>query len=154
GLGRMGFALAERLIRRGIPVALWNRSAGRADALVAKGATLQESPAMLARACRVVLTSLKDDDALDKVYLGPDGLLRGDQTGLLLIDTSTVLPDTVIRIGQEAARRGSAFIDAPLLGTVAPARQGRLIVVAGGDARDVQKAKTTLEHFARVVHHV
>jgi 3-hydroxyisobutyrate dehydrogenase-like beta-hydroxyacid dehydrogenase len=122
--------------------------------LVVQGATAFGSPAALASACDVVVTSLFNDLALDAVYMGTDGLFSGQQRGCLFIDTSTVQPATVVRLASEAFRAGASFVDAPVLGTVRPAREGQLLVLAGGTEADVLRAKTVLQHISRVVYHV
>jgi 3-hydroxyisobutyrate dehydrogenase len=154
GLGRMGTAMASRLLERGVPVVVWNRNPASIEPLVSRGAARAGSPAELTSASQVVLTSLLDDAALDAVFSGPEGLLKGHLQGKLFIDTSTVSPSTVVRIAEMSAAGGAAFVDAPVLGTVTPAREGRLIVMAGGTAENVARARATLNHIAAVIHHV
>jgi 3-hydroxyisobutyrate dehydrogenase-like beta-hydroxyacid dehydrogenase len=154
GTGRMGSAIGARLLERGVSIAVWNRASARTRELVEQGAVCCQSPAELAGSCDIVLTALLDDAALDDVYLGPEGLLRGDSRERLFINISTVSPATVIRLANEAAIVGASFVDAPVVGTVSPARAGQLIVMAGGSAADVARAKPLFEHIARVVHYV
>jgi 3-hydroxyisobutyrate dehydrogenase len=154
GIGRMGNAMGMRLLERGVPLVVWNRNPAAADSLVAQGAARANSLAELTEACSQILTSLTDDAALDAVYCGSRGLLEGAVQAKLFIDTSTVLPTTVMRIGRAAEQVGAAFVDAPVLGTVEPARAGRLIVMAGGSPEHIAIAHATLSHIARVVHHV
>jgi 3-hydroxyisobutyrate dehydrogenase len=154
GLGRMGCALAARLLECGVPVVVWNRTSGPECELVSRGATAAHSASALAEACHVVLTSLSDDAALDSVYLGSNGLLSHPANGQLFIDTSTVLPSTVRRIAKHVEQAGASFVDAPVLGTVAPARAGQLIIMVGGAESDVQRAREVLQNVARIVHHV
>jgi len=154
GIGRMGNAIALRLLERGVTLMVWNRNPTSIESLVSQGAACAQTPSDLTTACQVVLTSLSDDAALDAVYLSPQGLLQGETQGRLFVDTSTVSPATVVRIGHLAAQVGASFVDAPVLGTVTPAREGRLIVMAGGTPHSVARARATLEHIAAVIHHV
>src|SRR5262249_25607831 len=139
GTGRMGRAMAGRLLERQLALTVWNRTPERARALLGQGARIAASLAALTSECELILTSLKDDAALEEVYLGPDGLLRTEAQGRLFIDTSTVLPETCTKLANAAARIGASFIDAPVLGTVAPAREGRLVAMVGGAAEEVQR---------------
>jgi 3-hydroxyisobutyrate dehydrogenase len=154
GTGRMGSAVGARLLDCGVPVTVWNRSSARASDLVTGGARYCETPTELASACNIVITSLLDDGALDAVYLGAEGLLSGDCRERLFINISTVLPATVIRLASAAAKVGASLVDAPVIGTISPARAGQLIVMAGGSLPDISKAKSVFDHIARVVHHV
>lgn len=154
GLGRMGSAIAARLLERGFPLNVWNRTSARADALVARGAHRAASAAALAATSNLVITSLTDDVGLEQVYLGTNGLLEPAHEDCLFVDTSTVLPQTAIALASNVAARGGRFVDAPVLGTVTPARQGTLIAMVGGATPDVERARTVLDHIAKVVHHV
>jgi 3-hydroxyisobutyrate dehydrogenase len=154
GIGRMGNAMGLRLLERGVPLVVWNRNPAATEPLVAQGAARANTLAELTEACGQVLTSLSNDAALDAVYCGPRGLLEGAARGKLFIDTSTVSPTTVMRIGRAAEQAGASFIDAPVLGTVAPARAGRLIVMAGGSADHIAAARATLGHIASSIYHV
>jgi 3-hydroxyisobutyrate dehydrogenase len=154
GIGHMGSAIAGRLLECGVATAIWNRSSERQNELIARGAVAYPTPAALASACEIVITVLLDDLAVDSVYLGPGGLLSGNTRERLFIDTSTVQPATAVRIAGKAKAVGASFVDAPVIGTVGPARAGQLIVVAGGSSDEVTRAKYTLDHIARVVHHV
>jgi 3-hydroxyisobutyrate dehydrogenase len=154
GLGRMGSAIAARLLERGVPLNVWNRTPARAAALVALGAHRASSAAALAASSNLVITSLTDDVGLEQVYLGKNGLLEAVHEGCLFVDTSTVLPQTAIALASNVATRGCRFVDAPVLGTVTPARQGTLIAMVGGAAPDVALARTILDHIAKTVHHV
>jgi 3-hydroxyisobutyrate dehydrogenase len=153
GLGRMGRAIAERLLECGVRVTVWNRSADSVAPLVAQGASSAPSAAALATACDIVLTSLLNDAAIDTVYNGPSGLLTAPVAGKLFVDTSTISPETAVRIGNAASQAGASFVDSPVLGTVVPARTGRLIAMAGGTAEAVAKARAVLSHIAQTVHH-
>src|SRR5512136_2691358 len=93
GTGRMGAAIATRLLARGHAVAVWNRTPKKAQALAASGATVAVTPEELATKSEVVITVLTDAAAIDATYRGAHGLLAGDVRGKLFIDISTVRPE-------------------------------------------------------------
>lgn len=154
GTGKMGAAMAERLIDSGETLTVWNRTPERAASLVARGATLAASPAALAGACDTILCMLIDDDALATVYEGPNGLLAAPLAGRLVIEMSTVRATTTERLAARVRATGGAFVACPVGGTVAPARNGQLIGMAGGEASDVARARPLLEKLCRRLDHV
>ncbi len=154
GLGRMGTAIGERLLAAGLPLVVWNRTPGRAEALVTVGATLAPSLPELAATCTVVLTILTDDAAIQAVYNPVDGLLAADVSGRLFVEMSTVRTNTIQRLGQTLAARGAALVDAPLSGSLVPARQGQLLALVGGTAQDVARVQPVLGTFCRRVAHL
>jgi 3-hydroxyisobutyrate dehydrogenase len=150
----MGTAVAGRLLRLGHEVAVWNRTVDKTRALAAAGANVAATAAHLASASEVILSLLTDAAAIDRVYLGKDGLLSGDVAGKLFIEMSTVRPDTEKALAAKASAKGAAFIDCPVGGTVGPAREGKLLGLAGGDAADLARAKPVLDQLCRRIEHV
>ena len=100
GMGRMGAAMAQRLVSVGHSVWVWNRDAAKTEPLVALGAKAAKTPQDVASHCDIIITMLLNDKAIDTVLRGDHGLLSADLTGKLVIEMSTVLPEV-----QEAARR-------------------------------------------------
>lgn len=149
GLGRMGQAMAPRLLAAGFPVALWNRTPARAQPLLEQGATWTESLATLATTSDLVLTMLTDDAAVLRVYDPTNGLLAGAVEGRLFVEMSTIRPDTIRRVAGLAAERGAALLDAPMSGTVGPAREGKLMALVGGAPADLERARPVLEALCR-----
>jgi 3-hydroxyisobutyrate dehydrogenase len=154
GLGRMGTAMAERLMEIGHDLTVWNRSVDKAKPLVAAGAGAAATPAELAGRVEVIITILTDAKAVDGVYRGPTGLLSGDIAGKLVIEMSTVQPDTEVALAGEVRAKGAAFVECPVGGTTGPARQGKLIGLVGGEAADVARARPILEQLCRRIEHV
>lgn len=154
GLGRMGAAMAQRLMHTGSSVVVWNRSADKCEPLRAKGATVASSPADLASRSDVIITILTDAAAIDRVYRGADGILAGIVGGKLIIEMSTVRPETEQALAKDAAAAGAAFLECPVGGTVGPAQKGQLIGFAGGDAATVERARPVLEALCRRFDHV
>ncbi|MGB7255262.1 MAG: NAD(P)-dependent oxidoreductase [Xanthobacteraceae bacterium] len=151
GIGKMGAAIAARLIEVGHEVAVWNRTPDKAKAIA--GATVAATPAELLQRADVIISSLTDAAALDAVYKGPSGLLSGDVAGKLFIDMSTVLPATEVTLAEAVRGKGAAFVECPVGGSTGPARQGKLIGLVGGDAADVARARPILEQLCRRLEH-
>jgi len=153
GLGRMGSAIAARLVEVGHTVSGWNRSADKAKALGNAGVVLVDTPAALAARAEIIITILTDAAAIDAVYGGPSGLLSGAVDGKLFIEMSTVRPETEIALAAKLRAKGAAFIECPVGGTTGPARQGKLIGLMGGEAADAARARPILEQLCRRLEH-
>jgi 3-hydroxyisobutyrate dehydrogenase len=175
GLGNLGHAMARRLVDRGVDLVVWNRTRAKADALVA-GATepaaaaappgspgppgpppkaaalVAASPAAVISGAPAVLLSLADSDAVEVVLRGREGLLAGDCQGKLIIDTTTNHPVPVLLFHQLCRQQGARYVEAPVAGSVAPASQGKLVVMASGEAADIEAARPWLDHLAATVH--
>lgn len=132
GLGRMGTAIAGRLLDGGADLTVWNRSPGRTSALAGRGAGVADSLSDLADRTDIILAIVADDAAATSLYLGPGGLFGAARPDSLLVEMSTLLPRTIHHLGAEAAARSVAFLECPVLGTVGPARAGQLVDLIGG----------------------
>jgi 3-hydroxyisobutyrate dehydrogenase-like beta-hydroxyacid dehydrogenase len=141
GLGNMGAAIAANLIKAGNDVTVWNRSPGRARALVDAGARLAGSPGEAAASRAAVFTMLADDGALDSVLHGDSGLLAGLAKGALHVSMSTIAVATADRLTEEHHSRGQHFMCAPVFGRPEAAAAGKLFVVAAGDPADLERAE-------------
>jgi 3-hydroxyisobutyrate dehydrogenase len=154
GLGRMGTAIAERLKEVGHELTVWNRTPEKTKPFMEAGARVARSPAELAADVDAVITILTDADAIDAVYRGDNGLLSADLRDKLVIEMSTVRPETEIALGEEVRAKGAAFVECPVGGTTGPARTGKLIGLAGGSDEDIERARPILEQLCRRVEHV
>ena len=154
GLGRMGAAMAARLMEVGHQVSVWNRTRDKAAPLAAAGAWVAATPAELAEHAEAVISCLTNREALVAVYQGPSGLLSAHVLGKLFIEMSTVRPEAEIALCEVVRARGGTFVECPVGGTVGPARQGKLLGVAGGAAADFAVAKPLLAALCRRVEHV
>ncbi len=154
GTGKMGAALAVRLMSLGHELTVWNRNAAKTRELAAQGARVASTPAQLARDVEFVLSILTDAAAIDASYRGAQGVLAADLSGKLVIEMSTVRPETERALGAEVRARGGALIDCPVGGTVGPAREGKLFGFVGGEADDVARARPVLEQLCRRIEHV
>jgi len=153
GTGRMGGAMAGRLLDQGQTVEVWNRTPARTAALAEAGASVAPTPAALMANCDLVICMLFDAAAQAEVYKGADGLLAasGDT---LIVDMSTMTPDAARALGADVAAAGVSFLECPVGGTVAPAQNGKLLGMAGGEAAAYEQAKPILETLCRRVEHV
>ncbi len=151
GLGRMGAAMAHRLIEQGHEVTVWNRTAAKAEPLVDAGAKLAVTPLALVNAVELVIVIMFDADALNSVFEGPDNILSAPLDGKLIIEMSTVRPEVEQKLASEVALRGGAFIECPVGGTVGPARTGKLLGLVGGSEADFARAKPVLDQLCRRV---
>lgn len=154
GTGRMGAALASRLLGLGHSVAVWNRTAAKAYPLGADGATLAATPSELATGADFVISVLTDAAAIDATYEGAKGLLAGEVRGKLFVDMSTVRPEVEAALAGRVRARGAALVECPVGGSVGPAREGKLFGFVGGAAADVARARPLLEQLCRRVEHV
>jgi 3-hydroxyisobutyrate dehydrogenase len=153
GLGKMGAAIAARLIDVSHQLFVWNRSAEKTLPLIAVGATAASSPAELASASEIVITSLTDADALEAVYNGPSGLLAGDVGGKLFIEMSTVQPGTSVALAKKVRAKNAGYVECPVGGTVGPAREGKLLGLMGAEPADAERAKPILAQMCRRLEH-
>jgi 3-hydroxyisobutyrate dehydrogenase len=151
GIGKMGAAVAARLIDVGHEVTVWNRTPDKAKSVA--GAIVAATPAALAQSVETVITALTDAAALDAVYNGRSGLLDGDVAGKLFIDMSTVLPATEIALAGAVRANGATFVECPVGGSTGPARQGKLIGLVGADPADAARARAILEQLCRRIEH-
>ena len=154
GTGRMGAAMARSLARGGSELILFNRTREKCDVLADQlHCQVADTPAAAAAAADVVITMLADGPAVEEVWAGPDGLLEGASAGSVLADMSTVPPSVIRRFEAAARDRGAGILDAPVSGSVPLAETGKLTIMAGGTAEDLERARPTFEQLAtRVVH--
>ena len=151
GVGRMGGAIAARLIEVGHEVTVWNRTPDKVKPLADAGAKVAGTPAELAAQAEAVVTILTNREAMTAVYEGPQGLLAADARGKLFIEMSTVQPHEEMALADEVRAKGGLFVECPVGGTVGPARQGKLLGVAGAAKEDFERAKPLLDQMCRRV---
>ena len=150
----MGTSIAQRLLDVGHDVQVWNRTAEKAHDARAAGAKWASTLGELVNNSEVVISFLFDNAAVERVYLGPGGLLSGRVDGRLFIDMSTVSPGTHARIAPALASRNAGFIECPVSGSIPTARSGALVGFAGGAAPDFSRAQPLLGQLCRRVEHV
>jgi 3-hydroxyisobutyrate dehydrogenase len=154
GTGRMGSSIAQRLMSVGHEIGVWNRSSAKTKPLVEAGAKQFASPAELVESSDAVVVMLLNDAASEAVYRGPNGILKSALAGKLVIDMSTVRPDTMTSIGTSVMEQGAAFVECPVGGSTGPAKEGKLFGLVGGTKADVAGAMPILEQLCRRIEHV
>ena len=155
GTGRMGSAMARSVARAGHDVVVQNRTRSSCEALAGEiRARVVDTPAEAAAAADVAITMLADDTAVRSVFTGPDGLIEGAHEGGVLIDMSTVLPDTIRSLAEAVRATGSGILDAPVSGSVSLAEAGTLTLMVGGEAADLERARPVLESLAKTIFHL
>lgn len=144
GTGRMGSALAQRLLAAGCELAVYNRTKAKAEPLADRGATVVATPADLGTADIVFVTVGGSDDLIE-VILGPQGLISGPSVPAIVVDCSTVSADASQQVREQLARRGSALLAAPVMGNARVAEAGRLTLAVSGPEQTFQQARPYLE---------
>ncbi|RYH06251.1 MAG: NAD(P)-dependent oxidoreductase [Alphaproteobacteria bacterium] len=152
GLGVMGHPMAGHLARAGHQVTVYNRTAAKAEAWVQEyGGTFAATPAAAVSGAEFVFCCVGNDDDLRSVVLGDEGALSGMTSGAVFVDHTTASAAVARELHAEAARRGVAFVDAPVSGGQAGAVNGALTVMCGGDAAAFDTAKPVALAFAKAV---
>ncbi|MDC0760814.1 NAD(P)-dependent oxidoreductase [Brevibacillus sp. AG] len=149
GLGNMGIPMASNLLAAGYDVRVWNRTPGKAAPLVALGAKETATLSELVAQSDVLFTMVSDDDAVKAIYTGSDGLFSLPVQGKLAVDMSTISPDTSRFLAEQAKQAGLRFLDAPVSGSVGPAKEGKLVIMVGGEQADYEVAKPMLDKLGK-----
>ena len=157
GLGRMGHGMAGRYLDAGFTVAVWNRSKAKAEGLIARGAKWATSPEDAAIDADAVVTMVADDEASQRVWLGKGGAAANMKAGTLAIECSTVSHRHALEMDRELRSRGLIYVDCPVTGLPSAAAEGKLTLLVGADAADLEKARrylaplcSTIRHFGAV----
>ena len=133
GIGAMGSRIVRRLLANGYNVAVYSRDRAKAQSLSADGAALSDSLSALAASAEVIMSCLTDDSALRQVYLSPDGILAYSAPGSIVVEMSTVRPDTSRELAQAGADRGIQVLDVAISGSTPVLEQGMVTLLGGGD---------------------
>jgi 3-hydroxyisobutyrate dehydrogenase-like beta-hydroxyacid dehydrogenase len=149
GVGYMGRPIAQRLLQSGFKVTTYDRERSKANELVRFGSTVAENVAELSSSCDVVLSSLPNDEAVLDVYGGPDGVFANAHRGSLIIDTSTVYPETSKALWRLGSERGVDVLDVTISGSTPAAEQGALTLFGGGKQDSFDAAESIFRVIAR-----
>jgi 3-hydroxyisobutyrate dehydrogenase len=149
GTGIMGSGMGMNLLKAGHELVVWNRTEERTRILTENGAILGSSPAAAVEGVEFIITMLKDGNVVRTVLEGEDGALKGMSRDQVWIEMSTVGPEDTEAFASNAKELGVAFVDAPVLGTKAPAESGELVVVAGGDPALIERCRPVFEAVGR-----
>jgi 3-hydroxyisobutyrate dehydrogenase-like beta-hydroxyacid dehydrogenase len=146
--------MAANLLKAGYELTVWNRTASRADSLVAQGAKLAASPCDLAAASEVIFTIVSDPPALESVLWGDSGVFAGMRSGSVLVESSTVSPGLEKRVSAAAAAKGAEFLEAPVTGGTWGAEKGDLVFMVGGNAETLQRVEPVMSAMGKRFFHL
>ena len=153
GLGNMGGPMASNLLKAGHEVTVFDLSKAAVEALVTEGARTADSARAAADGAECVITMLPAGKHVEAVYLGDEGLLESLPAGTLLIDSSTIAPETSRKVAAAAADKDLVFIDAPVSGGVGGAKAGTLTFICGGEMSTFNRARPVLEAMGKNIFH-
>ncbi|WP_407885257.1 NAD(P)-dependent oxidoreductase, partial [Scytonema sp. NUACC26] len=154
GLGIMGSGMATNLLKAGYDVTVWNRSPESCKPLVEQGATQAQTPAKAVENAEAIMYSLANDNAVEEVVFGQDGILSNVRSPQIAIDMSTVHPDTSRRQAAAYAEKQVEFLDAPVFGSKNESAAGGLWIVVGGKWDVFEQVKPILEPLSETIHYL
>ncbi len=146
GLGNLGMTMAKRLLSEGVNLTVWNRTVEKARAL---NCPVAKSPADLISQTDIVFLNLFDSDAVSNVIKGKDGLVEGDCSRKVIIDTTTNHFDRVTEFYEILSKNNASYLEAPVLGSVIPASQGMLTVLVSGEEKAFERARPFIEKIGK-----
>jgi 3-hydroxyisobutyrate dehydrogenase len=149
GLGNMGSRIAQRLLDHGYQLSAYDMNPVNAEALATRGATVAKSIHELASTVDVVLSCLTNDEAVRSVYSGADGVFAGARPGTVVLEMSTISPETSREMHSLGARRGIELLDVAISGSTPAAEQGALTLLAGGNRQLFRAAKPIFRIVAK-----
>jgi len=152
GLGHMGGNMAARLLAAGYEVHGEAQSRDGAQQLIADGLQWRDTPREVAESVEIVFTSLPNDDVLERVASGADGILAGLGAGKVLVDVSTVSPSYSRSLAKRVGTVGSAMLDAPVSGSVPQVQAGTLTIMVGGDVEAYGRVEPILRELGTPTH--
>ncbi len=145
--------MASNLLKAGYELTVWNRSAEKCEPFARNGARVADTPRDAVRNVDLVMYCLSNDQAVEDVVFGANGILSGINQGQIAIDMSTVLPETSLREQEAYAKRGVDFLDAPVFGSKQESADAKLWIMAAGNKAVFEKVKPILEHLGQTVHY-
>jgi 3-hydroxyisobutyrate dehydrogenase-like beta-hydroxyacid dehydrogenase len=154
GLGAMGSRIAGRLLDAGHNIYGTNRTAAKAQPLIERGLIWLDTPREVASAAGVVISMVTDDNALEAITAGPDGLLAGLAPGAVYVDMSTVSPSASRRLAAGVRARDAQMLDAPVSGSIPQAETGTLAIMVGGDEHAFAAVEPLLRELGQTVTHI
>jgi 3-hydroxyisobutyrate dehydrogenase-like beta-hydroxyacid dehydrogenase len=149
GIGYMGRPIARRLLESGFRLSAYDRDQGKAEELVRYGGSVARGVSELAASCNVILSCLPSDEAVLDICKGPDGAFANTSPGSVIIDMSTVYPETSRELSRLGSLRGIEVLDVTISGSVPAAEQGSVILFGGGDQECFAAAESIFRVLAR-----
>lgn len=154
GLGNMGSRIAQRLLAHGYKLVVFDRNRTKAEALVRNGAVPVNDVLELGRSADVILSCLTNDEAVRSVYADPEGALAAARPGTLVLEMSTVSPETSRELHKQAVRIGVDVMDVAISGSTPAAEQGTLTLLVGGNEQLFYAAQPIFDAIARQYFHL
>lgn len=155
GMGIMGSAMAANLLKGGFAVTVNNRTISKCDSLLSQGANAASSPAKLAeQGPDVICINVSDTPDVEAVLFGEEGIIHGARPGLIVVDHSTISPMATKDFAARLARRGVAFLDAPVSGGDVGARNGTLCIMVGGEAAAFDRCLPMFKAMGKTIVHL
>jgi 2-hydroxy-3-oxopropionate reductase len=154
GLGIMGKPMCLNLLKAGYRVTAFNRTASKLNAVTSKGAQSAESPCQVAKNSDIIITVVSDSPDVSDVVLGKNGVIEGIRRNAVLIDMSTIAPDTTQKIAKALQRKGAKMLDAPVSGGERGARTGKLAIMVGGQKETFNRCLPVLQTMGKTITHV
>ncbi len=151
GLGIMGSRMAANLQKAGYKLVVYNRSKEKAKQLINDGAIWANTPKEIGSVSDIVITMLSTPEVVKNIALGENGLLNGMQKNSLWVNCSTVNPSFTKEVAQLAQQHQIRYLDAPVAGTKAPAENGELLFLVGGDQSDIEEATPLFDIMGKKV---
>lgn len=153
GLGHMGSPMALNLIKAGYSLSVFDLVADSAGALGDAGARVASSAADAVHGCDVVISMLPASKHVESLYLGDEGLLQHIDADALIIECSTIAPQSAIKVSNAAEEKGLRVLDAPVSGGTAGAAAGTLTFIVGGNDADLEQAQPILQAMGKNIFH-
>ena len=149
GLGNMGSRSAQRLLDHGYRLEVYDRDSAKAEAFAANRGDVARSVLELTRTADVILSCLTNDEAVQTVYVGPTGVLAGARPGAIVLEMSTISPETSRQLHRLSAQRGLEMLDVAISGSTPAAEQGMLTLLAGGNPDLFRAAEPIFQAVAK-----
>ncbi|RZL51965.1 MAG: NAD(P)-dependent oxidoreductase, partial [Pedobacter sp.] len=150
GLGNMGKPMSAQLIKAGYKLTVFNRSKDKEQTLLEIGADVSANPADLLKQNDIVFVMVSDDEAINQIFTGTDGLLKHDLSHKIIVNMSTVSPGISKEMAALCKAKGGAYLDAPVSGSVKQAETGTLVIMVGGEETAFNQVKPVLEKLGKL----
>lgn len=154
GLGIMGSSMADNLLKAGYQLFVFDQLPGKTKALAERGATACGTPQEVAANCEAVVIMVKNDKDTEDVVLGEHGILKGAKSGLVILNSSTILPSTSKTLAAAVAAKGYEMLDCPVTGSAPQAKQGTLAFMVGGSKAAYERCEKVLLAMGKAAYYL
>jgi 3-hydroxyisobutyrate dehydrogenase-like beta-hydroxyacid dehydrogenase len=155
GVGMMGHGIAKNILAKGYSLTIMgHRNRKQVDDLLGKGAKEVTTPAELTKVSDVIILCVTGTPEVEEIVLGHNGIIEECREGLIIIDCSTAIPVSTLKISEQITARGGVFVDAPMSRTPKEAEEGRLNIMVGADDSTLAKVKPVMEAFTENIFHI